>query len=171
MVGIAAEVAKRNQVLDLIARQLIAGLDGSLAGHHVQQFIEQIGGSQAGPVGQQFVDNPAQHFGRILLGQNGGIAHYQHRVATKGLDQHAELGKFLGAGQDRRDFGWAEMNGFRHQEALGFQAACRDARFELFVQDPFVERVLVDNDQPVLGFGNQIRVMNLQGKRPLRRRG
>ena len=42
-----------------------------------------------------------------------------------------------------------------HEHLLTFQRTARDARFELFKHDALVERVLVDDDQPVVAFGNE----------------
>ena len=52
----------------------------------------------------------------------------------------------------------------RDQQALAFQRAARNAGQQVFVHDPLVQGVLVDDDQAVVGFGDEIAVVKLDAR-------
>ena len=51
--------------------------------------------------------------------------------------------------------------GDRDQESLAFQRAAGNAGEQVFVHDPLVEGVLVDDDQSVIALGDEIAVVKL----------
>ena len=54
----------------------------------------------------------------------------------------------------------------RDQQPLRFQRAARHAGEQLFVHDPLVQRVLVDDDHAVFALGDEIAVVKLDGGAP-----
>ena len=51
----------------------------------------------------------------------------------------------------------------RDQQPLRFERPARDAGEQLLVHDPLVQRVLVDDDQPVVALGDEVAVVELDG--------
>ena len=53
--------------------------------------------------------------------------------------------------------------GERKEQTLAFQRAARDSGEQVFVEDAFVERVLIDDDQAIVAFDNEVAVVKLDG--------
>ena len=90
MMGILVVMTLFEQRLDFFARQSVAGLDGRLAGDHVQQLIQQIAAVQQLLRMQQLLDDLPQHLRRIEVGQHGRIGRHENRVAAKRFHIHAQ---------------------------------------------------------------------------------
>ena len=57
-------------------------------------------------------------------------------------------------------------------KSLAFQRPARNSREQVFVHDPLVQGVLVDDDQAIVAFGDEIAVVKLdRGRRRFARKG
>ena len=77
-------------------------------------------------------------------------------IATPQLREHF-------AGLERRGrFGRAQVDRLRHQQRLRLERAGQHLLAQLLVQNPLVQRVLIDHHHAVVALGDQIAVVNLQ---------
>ena len=64
--------------------------------------------------------------------------------------------------EHRCRFGSGEVDRLGHQQPLRFERAGEHFVAELFVEDPLVERVLIDHFEADVGFDDEVAVVNLQ---------
>ena len=62
------------------------------------------------------------------------------------------------------------LDRFRDQQHLTFDSALQHAYTQMFVQNPFMQRVLIDDFDSVLGCCDQVTVVNLQRPELIHRR-
>ncbi len=108
VMGIGDEVAARQQRVDLLGSEPLAGLDRSFAAHHVQQAVDEVAPGGVLARRRQQINHVAHDLRRIGARQHARIAGHQDRAASELLDpqsqrpQHIRMftqqGRFAGGG-------------------------------------------------------------------------
>jgi len=155
------EVATSEKRVDLGGGKGVAGFDGGLAGHHVQDLVEKFFVVQIEGLLFAALEKLAEEVGGVETFQEAGKRVNGDGIGTDGRGFDAEarqqglnlFEQFLLPG--------ARGDGERDKKALALERAAGQARQQVFVHDAFVKRVLVDDDQAVLALGDEIAVVKL----------
>ena len=145
------QLAAGEQRLDLGGRQRVAGFDRGLAGHHVEHLVQQFFLVQV----QQFLfavlQQLAHELGRVELFEERRERLHRHRVRPERRDLDPEPYEQRLDLLEQRHLPRLSGHRDRDQQPLRFERPARDARDQLLVHDPLVQRVLIDDDQSILG--------------------
>ena len=157
------EMATSQKRLDLGGGKRVAGFDGRLACHHVEDLMQQFLVIEIEGLLFAALQKLAEEVGGVETFQKAGKCVNGDGIGTDGGGFDAEprqqrlnlFEQFLlpAVGGDRK----------RDEKPLAFQGAARQPRQQVFVHDAFVQRVLVDDDQAVLALGDEIAVVKLNG--------
>ena len=90
---------------------------------------------------------------------------HRDRACAKGLDLKPEPCKFRCKSKKPFRFGFAQLNNFRRQQSLLFNAVVCELRFKTFIDKPFMRGMLVDNDKAAGTLGDNVVFMNLRARR------
>ena len=85
------------------------------------------------------------------------------RRAAEWFDTDAELFEDFPVVAHDGDFCRAQFDDFGDEEPLRFKVAAEHARTDFLVQHSLVQRVLVNEHQPVGRFDDEVRVVDLDG--------
>jgi hypothetical protein len=159
------EMSASQEGIDFGGGEGVAGFDGGFAGHHVEHFVQELLLIQI----EGFLLAAFQKLGEEL----GGVETLQEAgECVDGDGIGADCGSFDAEAFDKRlnlfeHFLLAAAGGEsdRDQQALAFQRTARNARQQVFVHDAFMKGVLIDDDQAVIAFGDEITVMKLDRRR------
>jgi len=146
---------------NFILRERITGLHGGFAGGHVEDFVEEFFRRQLAANFEEFIEKIAEEFARRDFGEQAGEG-----VDGDGLG--VEVGDFDAEGEEEgansfEHGGVAGVDGedFGDEESLAFEGTAGGAGEKFFVEDAFVKGVLVDDDEPFTGFGDDVGVVGL----------
>ena len=108
---------------------------------------------------------PVKHLADKLPGGDAASEHGlradDHGGAAEWLDPHSRPLERGGVFLHEFEFVGGEFEPFGYEQRLHLEPACRHRGLELFVQDPFVERVLVDHLDPRGCLDDDVAVVHL----------
>ena len=115
-----------------------------------------------GKIGGEVADEP----GEIAMGDDRRRLADERRAGAEGLDDEAEPGQLLAVRLDQRRRVRVEVDHQRRQKRLPLDPDPLALALELFIDDPLVRRMLVDDDEPVRGLGDDVVPVHLRPRRP-----
>lgn len=127
--------------------QVLAGPQGAVAGHEdeaVVQGLFQPGSMTGFRRFFKYFPDQGRHFTPAQQSRNG--LHHEG-VLAEGLDFKTQPGQFRPDPVENIGFREIQLDGFRHQQPLNRPSAGMIAFFQIFEDNPFMGRMLVDNDQ------------------------
>lgn len=162
VVGVVGQVSGGEEGVDFGGREGVAGFDGSLAAHHVQQLVEHVAAIGSFAVGEELRGQIADQVGWGDTAEHGWHAGYEDRAAAEGRKANAD--SFQGFDVFREGCGLrgGQVDRFRHEQVLRFDGSGEDFGSQLFVQHAFVQRVLVDDHDAIDAFGDEVAVVDLE---------
>ncbi len=146
---------------DFVGGEGVSGFDGGFAGGHVEDFVEEFFGGEFGADFEELVEEVAEEFPGGDFGEEGREGVDGDGLGVEVGDFDAEFEKEGFDGFEGGGVAWGDGEDFGEEEALAFEGAAGDAGVEFFVEDAFVEGVLVDDDEAVGGFGDDVGVVGL----------
>ncbi len=142
-------------------RQRAAGADAAVAGHGRGDLVEAFLEAQRLVEGGEFVGEVADQALDVALAERRRHRADQHSGRAEPLEVEAETGEFGGARLQPVARRFVELDHFGQQQRLGVDAAVGGCPLHAFEHEALVRRMLVDEDQPILRFGNDIGVGDL----------
>ena len=165
MMRIVGQLALLDERGHLFRRQAVTGADGGMAGHQAHQIVEKHFAARRAFLGNEVIDDGAEDRLRRATAKQGGIARYQNRAATEILDAETQLRQCIAVFQRPRRLLGGQLDRLRDQQWLRFQWSRLDAAFDLLEQDAFVQGVLIDDQHALIGFDDEIRIIELNDLR------
>ena len=151
------------ECIDFRLRQGVARLDGRPAGKAVQHLIDhQPTVSTSGREGRQPVDHLLNDRGRRCSAHQGGLRLNHHRTTTECLHPNTGLSQGLGMLLNQFKGGRGEVDSFRDQQRLHLKAPAGQPLAKLFIEQPLVEGMLIDDFNAGGILNNQIAVVQLK---------
>ena len=95
------------------------------------------------------------------------FAHH-HRALTERLDHQAQFGQLVDTRGQPRDAAFVELDHFGQEQDLARDAGRGDRRFHALVNQPLMRRMLIDDDDAVIGLGDDIGLVQLRPRRAQR---
>ena len=138
--------------------EVVAGLDGGLAGHHVERFVQRRFRIISKAVVLGLVQQLSHEYRRIhaaLKQQRGERVHRnagradRFRLNADALQHRLQLFKQF-------DLGSIDLDGDGHEQALRFKVGLADALDELLEHDAFMQRMLIDDDHALFILRDQV---------------
>ena len=144
------------------------GPHAAVAGHGRQHVVEPLGDDEAPlPLGKLVGEVAQQPLDVALAEQRRDLAH-DDRGGAEGLDHEAEPLEVLGSGAEPLGALGVELDHFGDQQELPRQAAIGEGLFQALIDEPLMRRVLIDDDERVLGLGDDEGVVELRPRRAQR---
>ena len=126
VVRVGHQVPALQKSRDLWGRKGLAGLDGRLAGDHVQELGQQsVAGRRQGLRAEVFGQVADQALGHHVREHRRDAPH-QHGIAAERLDLQAELGQKLTLLDERRRFGCRQVHRLGDQQPLRLDSPLGD---------------------------------------------
>ena len=149
---------RREKAADLVRRERIAGANGAVAGERRRQAVGAVwpnwlAGERIGGVAECTLE--------IGFHQLRGHGADLEGVRTELLEAEAKLRQRRSAFEQSGALGRAKLNHDRRQQRLGRQIGPGTARQDLFVENPLVGGVLVDEKDASRTLGDDIGVLDL----------
>ncbi len=160
VVSIVNQVPLFKQAVDFFLRQSLSRFDGGFAGHHRNQFIQQITARRLFRV-VEIVGDVADQLFQIDLLEHHGITGDQQRVAPKFFNAEPEAVEHVSVVQQKGRLFGAHFEGQRNQQFLCFHRLREDPFAEVLVHDAFVQGVLIDDGQRAFDLDHDVTVQNL----------
>ena len=158
---VAALVQLPQQGLNLLDGEFLARPDGSMAGGPLPAEIQGLlgvggtlgGGGPLGDFGQQRPQLAARKKARDRFDR--------HRAAAEGLYLEPQLPQLRDERLQGLGLAEAQIDGLGNQERLGGLSRGPGPPSEFIVEHPLVGGVLVDQNQAVLGFADDVGIVQL----------
>ena len=156
LAGVGGGFHLAEQGVHLGGRKHATGADAAVAGHGAADLAEAFAEGQGCTVLGQVVGDVADEALYVCVAQQRGCFADQHGTRAEGFDDQAELGQFVGAGADALGFGGIQFDDFGRQQGLARDRALGHLSFHPLIDETFVGRVLVDDDEAVAGLGDDV---------------
>ena len=153
----------RQQRLDLLGREPVAKLDGRFAGDHVQQLVEQVAG-----LGLLCRPRAASRPARGAPRPDASWRASPDKLETSTVSPPNGSTSTPSCASSSRCSSTAAASRGGRSTGSGTSSRCDSSGAgehfvaELLVEDPFVKRMLVDDFEAAVGFGDEVAVVNLQ---------
>ena len=99
--------------------------------------------------------------------QRGHLAD-RNRARAKAVDHQSELLQLSGTREEKGGLVAIQLDDHRDQQPLAGDAAIGEHRLHALINEAFMRRVLIDDDDRVLGLGDDVSGMNLGARRAQR---
>ena len=119
----------------------------------VELLLKRKGAAELGELGRQIRE---QGLRRRSCRARRASARTRIAVGPEALDLQAQAGKLVGSRLDPVAVGLIELDHLGHQQRLARDRSAFPGRAHAFEHQPLVRGMLVDDDQPVLGLGDDI---------------
>ena len=139
-----------------------------MAGDRRGDMIEPVAQRQRGPDFGQFCGKIAEQPGDVGLAERRGGRADQHRGRPEALDVEPEPGELKRGLLEPVAIGFVHLDHVGEQEGLARDAVTLRRRAHPFEHEPLVRGVLIDDHQPILGFGDDIGRGDLAARNPER---
>ncbi len=161
--GVVDEVALAEEFFHFFRGQSMPGLDGRTAGHRMEHMVEQIAARHLAFVLNELFREVFHDANEIASRNQRRMRHEQNRRPAELLQFETDLLQQIERLQQRHAFGRGAFDGFRNQQPLTLHASGQNAVAKMFIQNAFVQRVLVDDFQTRVAGDNDVAVVNLDG--------
>lgn len=145
-----------------------ARTDGAMAGDAGQDSLDfRLDGEGAAAVAELVKDIANKRFS-IDWPEDGRGSADGNGTGTEGLDLQPEAGQCVGFGEEEGGLGVAEFYDFGDKEGLGRDAIAGRLLFQRLIDEALMGGVLVDEDNPVFGLGDDVGAVQLRARRAQR---
>src|SRR5271166_5013541 len=169
LAGAGRRLHGAQQRVHLLGPQGTARAHRMMAGEGRKALIEPageaLGAVLGGKIGGEVADEP----GEIALSDDRRRLADENRAGAETFDHKAERSQFLGLRLDERRRVRIEVDHERGQQRLPLDPLPLALALELFIDDPLVRRMLVDDDEPIRGLGDDVVPMHLRPRGAERR--
>src|SRR5271157_180539 len=136
------------------------------AGESPEPTIEPAGKALRPVLGGKIRGEIADEPGEIALSDGRRRLANENRAGAEALDDEAQRRELFGVRLEQRRRVRVEVDDERGEERLPHDALALALALQLLIDDPLVRRVLVDDDEPVRGLGDDIGLVHLRPRRP-----
>ena len=132
------------------------GADRAVAGESCGDMIELVAQKQRAAKLGDLRGKVGEQAGNVGLAERRGDGADQHRARAEAFDVEAKVGKLACSAFKSVAVGFVELDHFRQQQRLPRDRPTFPRRAHPLEHQPLVRGMLVDDDESVFGFGNDI---------------
>jgi len=90
------------------------------------------------------------------------MASYEHAALAEFIELNAQFRQCGAVFEQQTRLNGSDFNGFRDQEFLRFDLPCCEATLHFLVKNPFMQRMLIDQEHSFVGFDDDVGVVKLK---------
>jgi hypothetical protein len=161
VMGICDEMPSIEQRGDLGRFKMLSGFHRSLAGDHVQELGQQPVTAWRNRLGPKVFSKVANQAVRENPREHGRNAANKDRITSKRLNLDSKLVQKIAMFNHQGRLGALELDRLGDEQTLRLDSTACNPSPQFLVQNPLMERMLVDYHHAIPSLGDEVTIMDL----------